>query len=227
MFYNLIRQILFPPTCAGCDALLADGCLCETCRETIILNRTLFCGTCGLRLPEGRKVCHRDAPHLLGAAADYGIPALRGLVHELKFRYRQECAIALADLAFRYLQNLGIDLSSFSIVPVPLSARRRRERGFNQSELIGRNLSALMQLPIHANALARVKHARPQSESSDIRERRNNVLHAFRVPPGITPPAHIILIDDVTTSGATFRAAATALRIGGARRVVAIAAARA
>lgn len=104
------------------------------------------------------------------------------------------------------------------LVPVPLHPSRFRERGFNQSELVGREAARLLGLPLEGKALLRVRATRHQARL-DRRQREANLQGAFAVQPGWAAPDHVILIDDVYTTGATSSACAQALIRAGARRV--------
>ena len=106
-----------------------------------------------------------------------------------------------------------------ALVPVPLSPIRLRERGFNQTEMIARALSSLWQIPVWNEVLVRASSSRSQTQLTPG-ERLGNVAGAFSVPAFSRTTiggAHLILIDDVVTTGATLRAAAGALFSAGAR----------
>jgi ComF family protein len=112
-----------------------------------------------------------------------------------------------------------------AIVPVPLHGSRRRSRGYNQSELLARELAHLSGLPLERDVLRRVRNTRPQTEQPDAASRRLNVAGAFG--PGKAPPSgSILLIDDVTTTGSTLEACARVLLANGAAHVYALTFAR-
>ena len=99
---------------------------------------------------------------------------------------------------------------------VPLHPRRLRERGYNQSSLLTRELAKRIDLPVIEDCLIRVKQAKPQVRASDVRERRSNVADAFVCLDEGVIGKRIILIDDVCTSGATLESCAAALKSKGA-----------
>ncbi len=112
------------------------------------------------------------------------------------------------------------------IVPVPLAEARRRERGFNQAELIARPLGTLRGIPVDPTVLRRSRDTPPQVGLSAAR-RRENVRDAFAVAdPARVADQFVLLVDDVATTGATLRACAEPLKAAGARRVVGLVVAR-
>lgn len=225
-------DILFPAVCAGCKKNLHKEdrglFLCASCLETAITYDTLLCAVCSARLPENKKTCHKDAPHLLGAATNYDNPRMKSLIWELKYARHPWAARPLGMILARYLSSLKIDLAHFSLLPVPLHPRRERERGFNQSELILEAANEILQLPVIPHAVQRITHTAPQAEISDMRLRHENIAGCFAVQhPGLIAGKHIIVIDDVATSGATLREVTSVLKNAGAKKIIGLVAAKA
>ena len=107
---------------------------------------------------------------------------------------------------------------------MPLARTRERERGFNQAALLARRIGSHLGVPIRSSWLARIRSTRPQSELSAT-ERRANVRDAFRASDRVAGH-HVLVVDDILTTGATLDACARALRAAGARRVGALTVAR-
>jgi len=105
------------------------------------------------------------------------------------------------------------------LVPVPLHRKRLRERGYNQSSLLARELSKLVDLPVVEDCLERKRYVRPQARTSTVEERRNNVVAAFASGSRDVRGKQVLLIDDVATSGATLNACAVVLKAAGASSV--------
>jgi len=171
--------------------------------------------------------CRRGlSPHGLGLSVGPYEGGLRLLIHELKFRGRQRVAERLAE---RILQVPGCSsvLSRDAVlVPVPLHPRRRRERGFNQSELLAHAIGRRAGLRVAAETLVRRTDTAPQTGLSRA-GRRSNVAGAFAVRHrGSVSGRVTVLVDDVVTTGATARACAKALKAAGAAEVRLLTAAR-
>jgi ComF family protein len=175
--------------------------------------------------------CHPDFPYRLGAAGNYQQGSLGALIQALKFNYIKEVAPALAELMARFIARAKVTVSrgaEFVLVPIPLSEQRERSRGFNQSELIVKHLAGRIAMPIDTGSLIRTRYAKPQSEMTSVAERQQNIRGSFHVPtPEALSGKHVLLVDDVTTSGATFYEASLALRASGVTHITALAAAKA
>jgi len=174
-------------------------------------------GICGL--------CRRGAT-LFDWGRGYGAyeGPLRQMIHLLKYDGMQPLATPLGSRLFSLLQQAGpVDL----IVPVPLDRHRLRSRGFNQSELLAKQLSKASGIRMDTSLLRRLRRTETQTGLSHA-QRRLNVRGAFVLSrPNSLVGLRIALIDDVITTGATANACAALLKSGGAERVAVIALARA
>lgn len=141
-----------------------------------------------------------------------------GALYRFKYHNKRNYGrIFAGELAERYeRQILGWKIQE--IVPVPLHRSRRRKRGFNQSEIIARELSDATGIPVRTDVLFRVKKTLPQ-KSLGKRERQANLRGAFAVSGSWKAPENVLLIDDIYTTGATLERAAKILRIAGVQNV--------
>jgi ComF family protein len=211
-------DLVFPALCPVCEATLGAGRrdpLCGTCWGSIARLGAPWCLVCGAALPCA--TCRATPPgyDYARAAALYE-GGLRDALHAFKFGGRRALAGPLGDLAAEQCVGSlpdGID----ALVPVPLARERERERGFNQAALLARRIGRRLAAPTRAGWLVRTRATRPQSDLSAA-ERRANVRGAFRACE-VVAGRHVLLIDDILTTGATLDACARALRAAGARRV--------
>jgi len=182
--------------------------------------RSVRCAACRGAPPPFRRT-------VAGAAYD-GL--VRDLVLRLKFGRDALSARPLAALVVAALRRAADAPAARAdcVVPLPLSPRRRRERGFNQAELIARRVGAALRLPVRPGLLARVRDAPPQSLAPTRLARREAVRGVFlaRVPRS-SRPRRVLLVDDVMTTGATAEAASRALKAAGCAEVIVAVAARA
>ena len=139
---------------------------------------------------------------------------MRQAIYQLKYRNLRALVVPLAKLLHDYLSTNPVP--GEALVPVPLHQKRLRERGYNQSSLLARELGKLINLPVVDNCLIRLRHAPPQARTSTVDERRSNVAGAFTCHDHGLQDKQVLLIDDVSTSGATLDACARALKAAGA-----------
>jgi ComF family protein len=112
------------------------------------------------------------------------------------------------------------------LIPVPLHPKRLRERGYNQSVLLARELGKLINLPVVENYLVRQRHTPSQARTSTVDERLNNVADAFTCRGKGLQGKRVLLIDDVATSGATLDTCAATLKANGVASVWGLVSAR-
>jgi ComF family protein len=140
-------------------------------------------------------------------------------IHELKYQGRRRVAGRLAEVLLTAASARALLAPGAVLVPVPLHPRRRRERGFNQAELLAQELSRRTRLEIAAAALVRRRPTAPQTGLSAA-ERRANVRGAFAVRRRAQVAGRVVvLVDDVLTTGATATACARTLSAAGASEV--------
>lgn len=126
-----------------------------------------------------------------------------------------------------YLSGINFDATDFVFIPIPLHPKRQRERGFNQAELLARDIAVAYPVPVLTN-LIRSKLTKPQAEIHDRQLRIENMNNAFTLAdPSVVQGKNIALVDDVFTSGATMNAAVSVLKAAGAKKIIAITVAKA
>lgn len=219
-----LTAALAPPACLACRAPLADAQaeLCGDCRRALPWLAEPRCPRCALPAPCGSRCpAHAAAFEQAWAPLAHDGPA-RALVAALKFRGALPVArLMAAQIAASAPREL---LAGAALVPVPLHPARRRARGFDQAALIATALGVRTGLPVVACLRRGGQPTRQLGAGRDARRgAAERQLLAARGPV----PEHALLVDDVHTTGATFDACARALHAAGARRVGAVAYARA
>jgi len=172
--------------------------------------------------------CRRQPPPFTYArsAVVYGEVA-REAVHALKFRAQRALASPLGDLLAEVDLDTLADVPASLLIPVPLHPRRLRERGFNQAYLLAKRVGRARGVPVSRDVLVRIAATPPQTELSGT-ARRANVKDAFAIRrPERVRGRHVVVIDDVLTTGATAAACARCLKKAGAAHVGVLTVARA
>jgi len=218
-------DLVFPPRCALCGR--GGPFLCEECASSLPRALPPRCPRCWRPTadPELCLECLEQPSPLEGVRSTFLYQGpVRELVHALKYDGQAALAEPMARLMEADLrrQAVGVDL----LAPVPLSGWRERTRGYNQSTLLARELARLLRLPLAKDAMARSRHTPPQARIATASERRRNVEGAFVCRDRGLAGRSILIVDDVTTTGATLEACAAALKAAGAARVRALTFAR-
>ncbi|GAE21594.1 ComF family protein [Bacteroides pyogenes] len=211
-------SLLFPRCCVVCGGPLAQGeaCICTMCN--INLPRTgyhLRKDNPAERLFWGKIPVERASSFFFyRKGSDY-----RHILHRLKYRGEKETGEAMGRCMASELLSSGFFSGIDVIVPVPLHRKRHRARGYNQSEWIARGVSGVTGLPVETDSVVRCKHTATQVGKS-VFARWENVDGIFSVVrPGRFAGKHVLIIDDVLTTGATTAACACSLVEAGNVRV--------
>jgi ComF family protein len=221
IIYDFIN-LIFPSACAACGNVLMN-------------NERIICLSCNYNLP--RTNFHFD-PHNPVAVTFWGRIRIehatafyffnkgskfRHLIHELKYNGRKDIGIEMGRIfGYEIMQSDGFR-SADIIIPVPLHIKKLKKRGFNQSECIARGISEAMNKPMDTHSVKRVVQSSTQTRKTRY-ERWLNVEGIFKViDPAALTGKHILLVDDVITTGATLEAcAAEILKIEGTKVSVAV-----
>jgi ComF family protein len=197
---RLFLDAVAPRRCAGCDAV-SDQSICANCGALMS----------AMPVPPVRRMRHGS-----GFAAFEFVEPVRAALHRGKYGGDRQ---ALSELAVMTSRRLGGPrlFTPDAIVAVPLGPRRRRQRGYNQSELIAEAVAEARDVPVLGN-LVRTRDTPPQS-ARDEATRRQNVAGAFAWTGDDLAGAYVWLVDDVLTTGATAAAAAAVLGDAGASLV--------
>jgi ComF family protein len=216
--------LLAPPECIGCGA---EGLsLCLACSESEIIPFGERCYDCG-KISERAATCERckktGSPHFVWVSTDYEKLA-KELVQKYKFGQQRVASKSLSELMVQtflaYNSDEGIKKMDYLVVAVPTATSRIRQRGFDHSALLARNIALKLNLQ-SAKVLGRLGQSRQVGTKRADRLAQAADNYYVRNPKSLKG-RNILLIDDVITTGATLRAATKALRANGARRVDAL-----
>jgi ComF family protein len=229
-FARELERRISPHSCVFCGVELAAGCVpvCQACHSELPWLGAA-CPRCGRSLPRqpGPEivcgVCQLEPPAFSAIVAPlrYDFP-VDAAIKALKFHRRLHYLPAFAALLAVGVRDLPRDIDA--MLPVPLHWRRQLARGFNQAAELCRALEPVLPVPV-LDAVVRVRSTSYQS-GLDASARQANLRGAFRLR-GRPGAAHVLIVDDVVTTGATAGRLAAVLRAGGVRRVSVLAIARA
>lgn len=204
---SFLLNLLFPIHCLSCS------------REGVWL-----CPDCFRRL----KFLDTDKKFSLGVpdlnrlfiAGDYDDPLLAELIKKFKYNFIAPLGDVLADFLTAYWQKVNLTdwwAAPDFVIPIPLSKKRERWRGFNQARILAEKFSAVNGYQL-SNGLRRTKHNQPQASLPE-NERLDNIKNVFRYDDEPLAGQTVLLIDDVVTTGATLNEAARILKLAGAGKV--------
>lgn len=210
-------DFVYPPSCAGCGK--SGELFCLDCFSQVQIIKHPVCKICGNSFPEAGvcNLCKKDHPPF-SALRSWGLyeGSLRKALLSLKYESNIGLARTFASLLAPIFveTNWNVDL----IIPVPLCKSHRRNRGYNQSELIAHPLSLALQIPLETNAIKRIKETSSQVDLSRS-ERFKNLKDAFSGNPAKLKNKNVLLVDDIVTTGATLRSCSSALLDAGCTSV--------
>ena len=206
LFSDLL-DVVFPETCSACG-------------NRLYKNEHMICIYCLSNLP--RTHFHNDNENPVykifwgrvnvefATAFLFFSPKgiVQHMIHQLKYKGNKDIGVMLGRMYGRGLKESSVFSSVQCIVPVPLHPAKLRKRGYNQSEMIAEGLSQALQIPVDTGGFKRKKHTESQTRKSRYK-RWENVDNIFeRAEAGIFDNKHVLLVDDVITTGATIEACA-------------------
>ena len=207
---NGLLQLIYPPICEGCNRILLP-------------SEIVLCMGCKLKLPETGYHNHKENETSMRFAGRFQFEQattfgyfthdglLQHLLHGLKYQGKKEIGLYLGRQLALSLQSADWIKTLDIIIPVPLHKKKKWKRGYNQSMLIAEGISNILQIPANDNLLIRLKHTESQTQKSRA-ERLHNMEKAFGISDwSKLKNKHILLVDDVLTTGATIEACALAL----------------
>lgn len=224
--FNAVLETLFPSeiTCFLCGNEVYESkfCLCDKCEKElpVVKKRCLRCGSPIYSDANYCLTCKNTVRHFNFARSP--LIYKEGIAKAIKdFKYEKKTYLAkyfgrfLFEEFNKFKETHPVDL----IVPIPLSNERFKERGFNQSELLANELSALSNIPVDSTSLIRVKNTSTQTALS-FQERQENLENAFKVEnKNAIKGKVVLLVDDVLTTGSTVSHAGETLKKAGAKAI--------
>ena len=223
MMSGKVSEFFFPLHCPICDAVQPPGRrICPRCREVPRIVPPPHCAKCGKHLTEPGDIfcfdCLRNPKEFTRGFALYEYASVHDSISAFKNLGRPEYGEYYGKvLAEAYREKL-LSLRADALIPIPLHRDKLRKRGYNQAEILAREIEKITSVPLRTDVLLRPDKSRVQKDLSRA-ERRNNMKKAFHIPENDVKLETVILVDDVYTTGSTIGAAAAVLKTVGVENV--------
>lgn len=212
-----ILDILYPPRCPVCHGILrGKDSVCKPCKGKLHYIKEPRCKKCGKEIEKQEQEYCRDCmrfPHSFdkGAAVFAYDEVMRRSITMFKYHNRREYAKFYAKEMYiqcgHFLKMCMPDV----LIPVPVHQMKKRQRGFNQAELVAKELGRILNIPVDTNYLIRRSNTMPQKELNR-QQRKENLKKAFAIKQNQKVYQRILLIDDIYTTGATIDAISELLK---------------
>ncbi|MFQ3549754.1 MAG: ComF family protein [Armatimonadota bacterium] len=217
-------DLIYPPHCLVCGKIGCDY-FCEICKEKIHLIEPPTCTRCGSPIEEYCRMC---VPNQFEFNTAYCCAAYEGVmrdaIHIMKYNFQKVMCKPLGEIFADYAEDKSFDCDI--IIPIPIHKKRYVERGFNQAELLARYVSRRIGIELETKILIKHKNTLHQTNLSK-EEREANVKDCFSIKSNINLSGkHILLVDDVFTTGNTLNSASITLKTAGVKKITALCLAR-
>lgn len=197
--------------------------ICPECLMGICIITPPYCMKCSKPLEDDlRELCQdcerKEHVFIRGVAAFSYSKAMKRSMYGFKYNNRREYGKYYADVIWEKYGNTIMSWNADALIPVPLHKARFRKRGYNQAQVLAKELGKLSGIKLDDEMLVRVKNTKPQKELTD-KERNNNIESAFQIRINDLKYSKVILVDDIYTTGATINECAKVLLDGGVGKV--------
>lgn len=220
-----IGGLLFPRRCPVCDGILTFGGkkICGECVDKLAYIHEPRCKKCGKQIEKfEQEYCYDCAKHRhvykTGIVPFMHTGYVKKSVYAIKYQNKREYIDFYTDEIVRLYREEIEAWNAQGLIPVPLHKKKRIKRGYNQAELIARELSKKLGMPMYGKILKRIENTRPQKELNDI-QRKKNLENAFIIDKNIVKLKKVILVDDIYTTGSTIDACSKILMDNGIQEV--------
>lgn len=223
-FLGTLTDLLYPRRCPVCDRAVRPfgSLICETCAKELVYIKEPCCMKCGKELEEEEVEycgdCMRQRHLFDRGRALFDYKSMSDSIYRFKYKGRQEYAAYYAECMSVRLGEWIRQCRPDALVPVPIHSSKRYVRGYNQAEVLARELGTIIHIPVETNLIKRVRKTSPMKDLS-VSERQNNLKRAFKICRNDVKLSTIIIIDDIYTTGSTIDAMSYELRKAGVERV--------
>lgn len=213
-------DLLYPRRCVVCDEIVDQNgeYVCRKCSNKIIYIKEPYCMKCGKQIKKEEQEycgdCRKKKHDYIQGTALYDYGSMSDSIFRFKYAGRMEYAKFYGRELYRKKTKWLSMVCPDALVPVPVHSSRKRKRGYNQAELIARELSRCSGIPINTQLIRRAERTKPLKNLNYL-ERQNNLKRAFKLCENDVKLNTIVIIDDIYTTGSTIDAMAQILHRAG------------
>lgn len=221
---NTFLLFLYPRRCPVCDRPVKpwNALICRECEASLSYIKPPRCMKCGKHIGDGEREycadCSKQSHLYDRGRALFVYPNVSASIARFKYSGRREYAGFYATRMMEVMGDFIRGCRADALVPVPLHKSRKQKRGYNQAEVLARELSALTGIPVCADLIGRIKKTAPMKELSAA-QRQNNLKKAFKMLRNDVKLNTIIIIDDIYTTGSTIDAMSRELKNAGVEKI--------
>lgn len=222
--FEKIAYGIFPKSCPICDEIIdSEKIICDDCISKIRFVGEPKCKKCGKKLMNDRQEYCEDCnkiTHLyeMGVSTFEYTESIRKAIYRFKYHNRRDYGKFFASAIYK---NNGKEVENWKcdvIMPVPIHYKRRVKRGYNQAEILAKELGKYINIPVDSKCIIRQTDTKPQKELS-VSQRKQNLENAFKIVDNVVKYKKVILVDDIYTTGSTIDECTRVLLSAGVEKV--------
>lgn len=222
--FGTLLDLLYPRRCPVCDRAVKPfgSLICKACENKFVYIEEPYCMKCGKKLREEEREycgdCMRHKHLFDRGRALFEYKSIADSIYRFKYKGRQEYAAYYAECMAEKLGGWLAECHPDALVPVPIHRSKYRARGYNQAEVLARELHRITEIPIEADLIKRSRKTVPMKDLS-ASERQNNLKKAFKICRNDVKLNTIVIIDDIYTTGSTIDAMSYELKRAGIKHI--------
>ncbi|UCG34941.1 MAG: ComF family protein [Candidatus Omnitrophota bacterium] len=225
-YIHAFKDIIYPPLCFACERKIQEGYLCPECQDKVEYLFPPLCRLCSRPLSyKNSYLCSgcigKKSPFKRVISITAYKEPMTKLLHLFKYKNYDYLGRFLSHLMIQHIERIGLDLSCYqAIIPVPLHPFRRKERGYNQTELLAKQIANHFQIPLRNDIIYQKKDKTSQTKLK--KEQREKAMQGVFIAKESLKGKNIVLIDDILTTGSTLKECALTLKKRNTKDIIAI-----
>ena len=221
---GFLIDLIFPRHCPICDGLMsnANEICCDKCVGTVSVIEDSYCAKCGKPIVDEAQLycddCKKYKHYFKTNRAIFHYPEISRSLFKFKYQNKKEFAEFYAEKIYKYQKDNILRNKIDVIIPVPIHRKRYLIRGYNQAQLIAKELGNRMGIPVNSKVVKRVVHTKTQKVLNRAK-REKNLEKAFKIFGNDVKLKTVLIVDDIYTTGSTIDEMAKLLLENGAKEI--------